>query len=101
MGDWHYKVFTDDKFVAPLDPTVVGYASTKEMIDAYVPGTTSIFERAGELYGVFSEYTMLALCYNADMFNAAGVAPLSADKPVSCRVIADIATKFTQRDSEE
>src|SRR5439155_221164 len=80
MGDWHYKVFTDNKFVAPLDPTVFGYASTKEMIDAYVPGTTSIFERDGKLYGLFSEYNTLALFYNLDMFKAAGVAPLPADK---------------------
>src|SRR5207249_1411240 len=99
MGDWHYKVFTDNKFVAPLDPTVFGYASTKEMIDAYVPGTTSIFERDGKLYGLFSEYNTLALFYNLDMFKAAGVAPLPADKPVSWRMIADIAKKLTQRDS--
>jgi len=99
MGDWHYKVFTDNKFVAPLDPTVFGYASTKEMIDAYVPGTTSIFERDGKLYGLFSEYNTLALFYNLDMFKAAGVASLPADKPVSWRMIADIAKKLTQRDS--
>src|SRR5437667_9000212 len=49
MGDWHYKVFTDNKCVAPLDATVFGYASTKEMIDAYVPGTTSTLDRDRKL----------------------------------------------------
>ena len=99
MGDWHYKVFMDNKFLAPLDPTIFGYASARDMIDAYVPGTTSIFERDGNLYGLFSEYNTLALFYNLDMFNAAGVAPLSADTPVSWRMIADMAKKLTKRDS--
>jgi ABC-type glycerol-3-phosphate transport system substrate-binding protein len=99
MGDWHYKVFMENKFLAPLDPAVFGYGSTREMIDAYMPGTTSIFERDGKLFGLFSEYNTLALFYNLDLFKAAGVAPLPADKPVSWNQIAEIAQKLTKRDA--
>src|SRR2546428_14026617 len=89
----------ENKFHAPLVPTIIGYADARDMIVAYVPGTTSIFERDGKLYGLFSECNTLALFYNLDMFNAAGVAPLSADAPVSWWMIADMAKKLTKHDS--
>src|SRR5437870_523636 len=38
MGDWNYRTVLDNNYAAPLDPKIFGYASSMEMIDAYVPG---------------------------------------------------------------
>lgn len=99
MGDWNYKTFLDNKFLAPFDPTIFGYANDQEMIDAYVPGTMDIFVRDGKVYGLFSESNTLALFYNLDMFEQAGVPPLPADKPVSWKQIEDIGTKLRKTDA--
>jgi len=99
MGDWDYKTFLDNKFVAPLDPARFGYGSDQELIDAYPAGTLSVFIRDGKVYGLFSEYDTLALFYNLDMFEKAGVPPLPADKPVSWKYIEQIGQKLTTTDA--
>lgn len=71
MGDWNYKTFIDNKFLAPFDPRIFGYTSDQEMIDAYLPGTMAIFVRDGKVYGLFSEHNTLALFYNLDDLNGA------------------------------
>jgi len=100
MGDWHYKEFYEADFLAPLDPEIFGYADSQEMIDAYAPGTMSIFIHDGQVYGLFSEYNTLALFYNLDMFEAAGIEPLPADKPVSWDEIAEISKKLYAEDPD-
>jgi ABC-type glycerol-3-phosphate transport system substrate-binding protein len=98
MGDWNYRTVLDNNYAAPLDPKIFGYASSTEMIDAYVPGTTDIFVRNGNLYGLFSESNTLALFYNLDMFDAAGIAPLPSDRPVSWSQIEEIGSKLRLTD---
>jgi ABC-type glycerol-3-phosphate transport system substrate-binding protein len=98
MGDWHYKNFAEAGFLAPLDPAVFGYASDQEMIDAYAPGTLGVFVRDGKVYGLFSEYNTLALFYNLDMFEAAGIEPLPEDKPVSWEQIGEISQQLYAED---
>ncbi|MBI3962690.1 MAG: sugar ABC transporter substrate-binding protein [Deinococcus sp.] len=98
MGDWNYQTFIDNGFLAPLDPTIFGYASTQELIDSYAPGTLSVFSRGGQVYALFSEYNTLALFYNLDMFEAAGIAPLPSDRPVSWEQIGQIGQQLRRTD---
>ncbi len=99
MGDWENKVFMENNFMAPLDPAVFGYASAQEMIDAYPPGAMDIYVKDGKVYGMFSEFNTLALFYNLDMFEAAGIPPLPEDKPVSWDYIAEISQKMYKEDA--
>ncbi len=98
MGDWNYRTFLDNNYLAPLDPKVFGYSSSRDMIDAYLPGTTDIFVRGGNLYGLFSESNTLALFYNLDMFDAAGIPALPSDRPVSWTQIQDIGAQLRRTD---
>lgn len=98
MGDWNYKTFIDNGFLAPLDATIFGYANEQEMIDAYLPNTMSIFVRDGKVYGLFSEYNTLALFYNLDMFEAEGIEPLPEDKPVSWETIGELGQRLYKTD---
>src|SRR5207244_649213 len=98
MGDWNYRTFLDNNYLAPLDPKVFGYSSSRDMIDAYLPGTTDIFVRGGNLYGLFSESNTLALFYNLDMFDAAGIPALPSDRPVSWSQIEEIGSKLRLTD---
>jgi ABC-type glycerol-3-phosphate transport system substrate-binding protein len=98
MGDWNYKTFIDNKFLAPFDPKIFGYASDQEMSGAYLPGTMDIFVRDGKVYGLFSEYNTLALFYNLDMFEKAGIPLLPADKPASWKQIEEISAKLRKTD---
>ena len=100
MGDWHYKNFAEADFLAPLDPAVFGYGSDQEMIDAYAPGTLDVFVRDGKIYGLFSEYNTLALFYNLDMFEEAGIEPLPEDKPVSWEKIGEISQQLYHTDAD-
>ena len=99
MGDWNYKNFLDNNYLAPFDPHIFGYGSSQEMISAYLPGTMDIFVRGGNVYGLFSESNTLALFYNLDMFDAAGIAPLPSDRPVSWAQIEDIGQQLRRTDA--
>lgn len=98
MGDWHYKGFYNANFLAPFDPAIFGYASDQEMIDAFAPGTMTIFVKDGKVFGLFSEYNTLAMFYNLDMFEKAGVDPVPTDKPISWDQVWEIASKFYTED---
>jgi len=99
MGDWENKIFLENKFMAPLDPAIFGYGSAQELIDAFPKGTMDIYVQDGKVYGLFSEYNTLALFYNLDMFEAAGISPLPEDKPVSWQEIANISQKLYKTDA--
>jgi ABC-type glycerol-3-phosphate transport system substrate-binding protein len=98
MGDWDNKTFMDNSFLAPLDPKIFGYENAQELIDSYPSGTMDIYVRDGNVYGMFSEYNTLALFYNLDMFEEAGIPPLPEDKPVSWDEIAKISEKLYKTD---
>jgi multiple sugar transport system substrate-binding protein len=98
MGDWHYKSFADAGFLAPLDPTIFGYDSEQDLIDSHAPDTLDTFVRDGKIYGLFSEYNTLALFYNLDLFEEAGIDPLPADKPVSWEKIGEISQQLRKTD---
>jgi ABC-type glycerol-3-phosphate transport system substrate-binding protein len=99
MGSWEYPTFIENKFVAPLDPKVFGYDSVDDLVADYPAGSLSVFMRDGKLYGMFSELDTLALFYNLDMFEKAGIKPLAADKPASWDEIGKIGEKLRQTDS--
>lgn len=99
MGSWEYNTFIENKFVAPLDPTILGYSSVDDLVGDYPPGSMAVFVRDGKVYGMFSELDTLALFYNLDMFEKAGIKPLPADKPVSWDEIGQIGEKLRQTDS--
>jgi multiple sugar transport system substrate-binding protein len=99
MGDWNYRAFLDNNYLAPFDPQTFGYSSDSAMIDAYLPGTMDIFVRNGKVYGLFSESNTLALFYNQDMFDAAGIPYLPDDRPVSWSDIQDIGARLRQTDA--
>lgn len=94
MGDWNYDSFHKGGYLEPIDPTVFGYASDKELIDSYQPGATKAVERDGKLVGLFSEFNTLNLFYNTDVFAQAGIPPLPADKPVSWEQLGEIGKKL-------
>jgi multiple sugar transport system substrate-binding protein len=98
MGSWDYTQFTDAGFVAPLDPTIFGYDSVDDLVGDYPAGSMSVFLKDGKLYGLFSELDTLALFYNLDMFEAAGIEPLPQDKPVSWDRIGEIGQQLRKTD---
>jgi ABC-type glycerol-3-phosphate transport system substrate-binding protein len=99
MGDWNYRTFLANDYLAPFDPHAFGYSSSQDMINAYLPGTMDIFVHNGSVYGLFSESDTLALFYNLDMFDAAGIPPLPTDKPVSWSQIENIGKQLLQTDA--
>lgn len=100
MGDWNYQTFIDNEFLAPLDPAIFGYDSSQDLIDAYVPGTLSVFVRDDNVYGLFSEYNTLALFYNLDLFEEQGIDPLPEDEPASWEDIGEIGAQLRQTDPD-
>ena len=98
MGDWNYPTFLDAGFLAPLDPTIFGYEDAQDLIDGYAPGTLSIFTRDDNVYGLFNEYNTLALFYNLDLFEEAGIDPLAEDRPTSWDEINEIAQQLRKED---
>ena len=100
MGDWHYKAFYDAEFLAPFDPEIFGYESDQEMIDAYAPGTMSIFTKDDKVNGLFSEYNTLAMFYNLDMFEEAGIEELSMEKPASWDEIGEIGQELYKENTD-
>jgi len=99
MGDWNYKKFMDNDFLAPLDPAVFGYASDQELNDAFAPGSMTVFVKDGKVYGLFSEFNTLAMFYNKDMYEAAGIEPLAEDKPISWDQLGEIGQKLYKEDA--
>lgn len=94
MGSWNYPRFIDAGLLAPLDPTIFGYESVDDLVADYPTGSLDIFLRDGNIYGLFSELNTLALFYNLDMFEAAGIEPLPADAPVSWQRIGEIGQQL-------
>jgi ABC-type glycerol-3-phosphate transport system substrate-binding protein len=99
MGSWNYPQYIDAGLVAPIDPTAFGYESVDDLVSDYPPGSLSVFmDEGGNLYGLFSELNTLALFYNLDMFEEAGIEPLSADTPASWEQIGEISQQLRQTD---
>lgn len=90
MGSWNYGKFIDAGLLAPFDPAIFGYESVDDLVGDYPKGSLGVFLREGSLYGMFSELNTLALFYNLDMFEAAGIDPLPSDRPVSWQQIGEI-----------
>lgn len=100
MGSWNVPEFIDNEFVASIDPEAFGYGSAEEMIEAYNPGTLELFSRDGEIYAIFSEYNVLGLYYNKDVFEDAGIAPLPTDRPISWDEALAIGGQLSVYDGE-
>ena len=98
MTNYEYPRFLDNDLLAPLDPTIFGYASNQELIESYMPHTLDFVIRDDKVYGMFSEYNTLCLYYNLDVFEDAGVEPLPQDKPVSWAKIQEIAAQVRTTD---
>ncbi len=64
---WSEGVFASGK-VAPLDDYF-----TKEEIQAFIPSLVDAFRYKGKLYGIAKDFNTLALEYNKDLFDEAGV----------------------------
>jgi ABC-type glycerol-3-phosphate transport system substrate-binding protein len=98
IGSWQYNQFIDAGLLAPLDPTIFGYDSADDLINDYPAGSMGTFVRNGQVYAMFSELNTLALFYNLDMFEAAGIDPLPEDRPVSWERIGEIGAQLRQVD---
>lgn len=98
LGSWEYDRFIDNGYLAPLDPALLGYGSSQELIDDYVPQALAFATRDGDVYALFSEFNTLALFYNMDMFDAHGVEYLPEDRPVSWERIEEIGGALTVND---
>src|SRR5690242_165307 len=68
------------------------------MVNDYPTGSMSVFTKDGKVYGMFSELDTLALFYNLDMFEKAGIKPLPTDKPLSWDEIGQIGQKLRQEE---
>jgi ABC-type glycerol-3-phosphate transport system substrate-binding protein len=101
MGSWNYteNEFIESGFLSSFDPQVFGYDSLDELVADYPPGSLDAFIRDGQIYGLFNELTTLALFYNLDMFDAAGIEYLPEDQPVSWQHIGEISQQLRQTDS--
>jgi ABC-type glycerol-3-phosphate transport system substrate-binding protein len=100
MGSWDYleNGFIESGLVAPLDPTIFGYDSVDDLVADYPPNSMNAFVRDGKVYGLFNELTTLALFYNKNMFDAAGIEYLPEDKPVSWAHIGEISQQLRKTD---
>lgn len=100
MGSWNYieKQYIESGLVARLDPTIFGYESVDDIVADYPPNSMNAFVRDGQLYALFNELTTLALFYNKDMFDAAGIEYIPEDKPVSWERIGEIGQQLRATD---
>jgi ABC-type glycerol-3-phosphate transport system substrate-binding protein len=100
MGSWNYleNGYIESGLVAPLDPSIFGYDSVDDLIADYPPNSMNAFVRDGQIYGLFNELTTLALFYNKNMFDEAGVEYLPEDKPVSWVHIGEISQQLRKTD---
>jgi ABC-type glycerol-3-phosphate transport system substrate-binding protein len=101
MGSWNYNEnkYIESGLVAPLDPSIFGYSSVDDVVADYPPNGMNAFVRDGKLYAMFNELTTMALFYNKDMFDAAGIEYLPEDKPVSWDTIGEIGQKLRKTDA--
>lgn len=99
MGDWNYDTMYENGFLQSLDPTIFGYESDEEFIDAYQEGSLTPLERDDQLVGLFSEFNTLNLFYNVDVFEEAGIDPLPEDRPVSWERIGEISKQLRVEDN--
>lgn len=102
MGSWNYTEndYIEAGLVAPLDPTIFGYDSVEDVVNDYPANSMNAFVRDGNLYALFNELTTLALFYNMDMFDEAGIEYLPEDRPVSWQHIAEISQQLRRTDPE-
>lgn len=100
MGSWNYieNQYIESGLVAPLDPTIFGYESVDDVVADYPPNSMNAFVRDGQFYALFNELTTLALFYNKDMFDAAGIEYLPEDQPVSWERIGEIGQQLRATD---
>ena len=70
-----------------------------DLIADYPPNSMNAFVRDGKIYGLFNELTTLALFYNKNMFDEAGIEYLPEDKPVSWAHIGEISQQLRKTNS--
>ena len=100
MGSWNFteNQFIESGYTAPIDPTIFGYDSVADLVADYPPGSLNAFIRDGQLYAMFNELTTLALFYNKDIFDEAGIEYLPEDRPVSWDYIGEVSQQIRQTD---
>ncbi len=100
MGSWNYieNQYIESGLVAPLDPTIFGYESVDDVVADYPPNSMNAFVRDGQFYALFNELTTLALFFNKDMFDAAGIEYIPEDQPVSWEQIGEIGQQLRATD---
>jgi len=100
MGSWNYleNGYIESGLVVPLDPAIFGYDSAEDLIADYPPNSMNSYVRDGQVYGLFNELTTLALFYNKNMFDEAGIEYLPEDKPVSWTHIGEISQQLRRTD---
>ena len=100
MGSWNYleNGYIESDLISPLDPTIFGYDSVDDLVADYPPNSMNAFVRDGQIYGLFNELTTLALFYNKNMFDEAGIEYLPEDKPVSWAHIGEISQNLRKTD---
>lgn len=84
--------------VTPVDWAGMGYASQDELVNSYLPGTLEgMLGEDGTLYAVPTELGNYALFINSDLFEAAGLDPVT-DAPKTWEDLMVLAPKLTIKD---
>jgi ABC-type sugar transport system, periplasmic component len=91
--------FLAEGFVAPVDLSVTGYKTYKEISDLYMPGMLDSVIVNGKLYGLPLELTNWCVYVNKKIFKDAG---LNAEKdyPKTWEDVMTVSEKLVKRDGQ-
>lgn len=100
LGSWEYERFVENGYIEPLQPDLLGYDSTEDLLADYVEGSLAFATFDDEVYALFSEFNTLAMFYNQDMFDAHGIPHPSTDTPLSWDEVGEIGGTLTTVDEQ-
>lgn len=85
--------------VAPVDPKVIGYASTQALLDTYMEGILDPVTVDGKIYGLPLELTNWCIFINKKVFRSAGLDP-ETDYPKTWEEMVALSQKLVIRDGD-
>ena len=91
--------YIETGLLASLDPTIFGYDSVDDIVRDYPPNGLNVFIQDGKIYALLNELTTLCLFYNESVFDDAGVAYPSTERPESWQRLGEISRQMLITDT--
>lgn len=91
--------FLDNGRIAPVDYKALGYKSSSDVEDDYLPGMLDAVKRDGDIYGLPLEITNMCLFVNKKMFREAGLDP-EKEYPKTWEDLIALSEKIVKREGQ-